>query len=283
MSEHFPKSALSTLNAAYPEMATKLTHDLADHPMFALEELIALAGRIRPVDVEYNRADLPVGIDPKDVMANGLDPEATLRSIEENGSWMVIKFIEQDPQWRDMLHDILGGIVDTVRPTTGEMLKREGFIFISSPNAVTPFHMDPEHNILCQIRGSKTMTVWPAGDPRFADGKAHEEFHAGGHRNLHWDDGFATAGEAFLLQPGEAIYVPVKAPHWVQNGPEVSVSLSVTWRSEWSYREQDAHNLNALIRKAGINPAIPARYPAQNHAKSVAMRAINKARRTLGQ
>lgn len=283
MSEHFPKSALSTLNAAYPEMATKLTHNLADHPMFTLEELIALAGRIRPVDVEYNRADLPVGVDPADVVHNGLDPEATLRSIEENGSWMVIKFIEQDPQWRDMLHDILSGIVDTVRPTTGEMLKREGFIFISSPNAVTPFHMDPEHNILCQIRGSKTMTVWPAGDPRFADGKAHEEFHAGGHRNLQWQDDFAAAGEAFLLQPGEAIYVPVKAPHWVQNGPDVSVSLSVTWRSEWSYREQDAHNLNALIRKAGLNPAIPARYPAQNQAKSVAMRAINKARRTLGQ
>jgi hypothetical protein len=28
---------------------------------------------------------------------------------------------------------------------------------------VTPFHFDPEHNILLQIRGRKTMTIFPAG------------------------------------------------------------------------------------------------------------------------
>lgn len=283
MTEFFPKTALKTLDAAYPEQVAKLTHALADHPMFALEKLVALAGRMRAIDVEYNRADLPVGVDPAAVEANGLDPAATIRSIEENGSWMVMKFIEQDPVYRDLLHDVLGGIVEAVRPSTGEMLKREGFIFISSPGAVTPFHFDPEHNILCQIRGSKVMTVFPAGDPRFADGAAHEAFHAGGHRNLHWEDEFAGEGQAVELNPGEAIYVPVKAPHWVKNGPCVSVSLSVTWRSEWSYREEGAHGFNSLIRKAGLNPALPGRYPAQNHAKSLAWRAIGKARKTLGQ
>ena len=32
---------------------------------------------------------------------------------------------------------------------------REAFIFISSPNTVTPYHMDPEYNFLLQIRGTK--------------------------------------------------------------------------------------------------------------------------------
>lgn len=282
MMDHFPKSALETLDAAYPEAPVKLAHNLSDHPMFALEELVALAGRLRPVDVEYNRADLPIGINPDDVPDNGMDIEATIRSIEENGSWMVLKFIEQDAAYHDLLHDVLAGIVETVRPSTGEMLKREGFIFISSPGAVTPFHMDPEHNILCQIRGMKTMTVFPAGDPRFADGEAHERFHAGGHRNLTYNDKFADDGVPFELRRDEAIYVPVKAPHWVQNGPEVSISLSVTWRSEWSYREEAAHGLNSLIRKAGLTPTLPGRFPAQNHGKSLAWRAISKAKRTLG-
>ncbi|MEZ5892338.1 MAG: hypothetical protein R3C58_04235 [Parvularculaceae bacterium] len=34
--------------------------------------------------------------------------------------------------------------------------------FRLSPGAVTPFHMDPEHNILLQIAGEKTFTIYPA-------------------------------------------------------------------------------------------------------------------------
>ena len=35
------------------------------------------------------------------------------------------------------------------------MKQKQGFIFISSPGSVTPFHIDPENNFLLQIRGSK--------------------------------------------------------------------------------------------------------------------------------
>jgi cytochrome P450 len=37
-------------------------------------------------------------------------------------------------------------------PLAPGMCQREGFIFISSPGAVTPFHLDPEHNFLLQIK-----------------------------------------------------------------------------------------------------------------------------------
>ena len=66
------------------------------------------------------------------------------------------------------------------------MLKPQGFIFVSSPNAVTPYHFDPEHNILLQLRGTKVMTQFPAGDTRFAPDETHEGYHTGGHRNLVW-------------------------------------------------------------------------------------------------
>ena len=58
--------------------------------------------------------------------------------------------------------DIACALEPLVRARTGTMYKREAFIFVSSPNAVTPFHMDPEHNILMQLRGTKTMTLFPA-------------------------------------------------------------------------------------------------------------------------
>lgn len=278
----FDPRAHADFTAAYPERPTLLDHAMGDHPLLQLDALAALATRIRPIDAEYNRADLPVGIDPADTPANGLSIEETIRSIEENGSWMVLKFVEQDPLYRALLAEILAELEPGVRPVTGAMLKQEAFIFISSPDAVTPFHFDPEHNILLQIRGRKTMTIFPAADEDIVDGAQHEAFHAGGHRNLAWRDEFAAKGRAFALEPGKAVYVPVKAPHWVKNGPDVSISFSITWRSEWSYREEYARRMNGVLRKVGLDPASPRRYPHQNHLKSLGYRVIDKARRITG-
>jgi quercetin dioxygenase-like cupin family protein len=277
----FGREALDTLRSAYPEQPVRLDHGLRDHPLLGKQALGELALSMRPVDVEYNRANLPVGIDPADVPDNGLDILETLETIETNGSWMVLKFIEQNPVYREFLHETLAEIAPAVREVTGEMLKLEGFIFLSSPDAVTPFHMDPEHNILLQIEGKKTMTVFPADDEELAPGPAHEAFHDGGHRNLQWRDDFAARGTAFELTPGKAIYVPVKAPHWVKVDEGPALSLSITWQSEWAYREMYAREMNALLRRIGLNPAAPRRFPHQNQAKSFAWRAINKVQRSL--
>lgn len=278
----FDARARDTLVAAYPERPTLLAHGLVDHHLLRLDALAALAQRIRPVDAEYNRGDVPVGLDPGDTPANGLSIEETIRSIEQCGSWMVLKFVDQDPLYRKLLQETLAELEPVVRPVTGRMLKMEAFVFISSPGAITPFHFDPEHNILLQIRGTKTMTIFPAGDETLVGGEAHEAFHAGGHRNLPWRDEFADLGAPFALTPGKAVYVPVKAPHWVRNGPDVSISFSITWRSEWSYREEYARRMNAVLRKAGLSPAAPGRFPRQNRLKSFGYRALDKARRVTG-
>jgi quercetin dioxygenase-like cupin family protein len=275
----FDDEALAALGGLYPQQPGLLRHGLCSHKLLTLEALVGLSTRIRPVDAEYNRGDLPIGLDPAATPANGLTAEETIRSIEHCGSWMVLKFIEQDPAYRALLHDALAPLRPLVANVTGEMLHMQGFIFISSPGAVTPFHFDPEHNILLQIRGSKTMTVFPAGDEALAPGERHEDFHRGGHRNLAWRDEFAARGEAFELAPGDSIYVPVKAPHWVKNGREPSISLSITWRSEWSYNESYARGFNRLARRAGLTPAAPRPFPNRNLTKSLAYRAICKALR----
>ncbi len=278
----FEPRSLRLLKDHYPEHPVRIEHRLTDHPLLTIEALAGLASRIRPVDVEYNRGNVPVGLDPASTPSNGLSIEETIHSIEHCGSWMVLKFIEQDPAYRDLLHSTLAEIDPVVGPVTGPMLKAEGFVFLSSPDAVTPFHFDPEHNILLQVRGHKVMTLFPASDDRFAPGEMHEIFHAGGHRNLPWKDEFSAQGSAFDLAPGQAVHVPVKAPHWVRNGSEVSISLSVTWRSNWSYREAYARQMNRLLRRAGLSPSSPGRFPAQNHVKSFGYRALEKAKRVAG-
>lgn len=284
MNNHvFPSEALIALNTAYPSNATKLFHNLTSHTLLSLERLVELATQLPTDSVEYNQADLPIGIDPKDIPKPQLGIADTIRSIEENGSWMVLKRIEQVPEYAKLLADTLAEIEPMVTARTGGMLGTEGFIFISSPGSVTPFHFDPEHNILLQVRGSKTMTVFAPGDDTTAPAEVHELFHLGAHhRNLPWRDEFADIGEAVALQPGEAIYVPVKAPHWVKNGPEVSISLSITWRSEWSYSEADTRAFNYELRKIGLTPRNPAAYPSRNRGKSIAYRAIRRVRGLTG-
>jgi len=278
----FDSDARDRFATLYPERPGKIAHHLSGHKLFELESLVELSQRIRPVDVEQNLANLPIEVDPSTVQHNGLSVADSIRSIEQNGSWMVLKFIEQDAVYRQLLDEILDELQPVVEARTGAMIKREAFVFVSSPGAVTPFHMDPEHNILLQIRGQKTMTLFPAADPELTPGALQEEFHRGAHRNLPYRDEFLPKGQPISLTPGEGLYVPVKAPHWVQNGAATSVSLSVTWRSEWSYREADAHAFNRLLRGAGLSPGMPARYPHQNMLKAYAWRAIAKAKRLTG-
>jgi hypothetical protein len=272
----------AALDSAYPERPTMLSHRLAGHPLLKLDTLAALAGRMRPGSVQCCRGDVPVDVGHGGAPETGRGVAETLADIGRSGAWVVFKYIEQDPAYRALIDALLGEIEPLVRPRTGPMLQREGFVFVSSPGAVTPFHFDPEHNILLQIAGSKVMTVLPPGDPGIVSGAAHERFHVSGTNGLEWREDFAGRGEAFALAPGEALYVPVKAPHWVKNGDSPSISLSITWRSGWSLREGDAHGCNRLLRRIGIEPRQPRRYPADNRLKAIAYRCWRRAEGIAG-
>lgn len=271
----FDHDARRIFASHYPEAPHRLSHGLGTHPLLELDALADLAEQLPQASVEYNRGDLPVGIDGKPG-ATGLTIGETIRKVAKANSWAVLKNIEQAPAYKALLLGLLGEIQAEIEAKTGEMLTPQGFIFVSSPDAITPYHFDPEHNILLQIRGSKTMVQFPAGDARFAPDRVHESYHSGGPRELKWDDRFMDGARAFTLQPGDAVFVPVMAPHFVRNGPQSSVSLSITWRSSWSYAESDARGLNHLLRKRGYDPKAPGRWPARNLAKAYTFRALRR-------
>ena len=276
MTAIFDSATRQLFAANYPETPHKLEHNLRDHPLLSIEALAQLGEALPATSVEYNKGDLPVGIDPALVPTNGLSIGDTIRMVETSGSWAVLKNIEQRPEYQALLIGLLTELKPHIEEKTGRMLKPQGFIFVSSPNAVTPYHFDPEHNILLQLRGTKVMTQFPAGDSRFAPDETHEGYHTGGHRNLVWRDELAADGTQWPLKPGEALFVPVMAPHHVKNGPAVSISLSITWRSDWSFAEADARAFNGVLRKVGMRPKAPGRFPAQNKVKALAWRAIRK-------
>jgi len=271
----FSTNARQEFAACYPEIPHKLRHALGHHPLLELPELANLAERLPTHSIEYNSGDQPLGVQGKPD-PTGIPIGETIRNIETSGSWAAIKNVEQDAAYAALLDELLAELRPEIEARTGRMLKPQAFVFVTSPLGVTPYHFDPEHNILLQLRGSKVMTQFPAGDAVYAPDETHESYHTGGARELTWHSELADGGTEFALSPGDALFVPVMAPHFVQNGPVSSVSLSITWLSEWSHAEADARAFNKLLRKAGLRPAQPGRWPHHNRTKSYAYRALRK-------
>jgi hypothetical protein len=231
-----------------------IEHNLADHPLLQLPRLIELSSTLPAESVEYNAGDIPVSQDPALTPRTGLSVDETLRRIEECNSWMVLKYVGQHPEYGRLLDSCLDQMQPVVDDICPGMTERKAFIFISSPGAVTPYHVDFEYNFLLQIRGDKYMTVFDAFDRSLLSEVQRERFVSGAPRNLVFRDQFTDKGTTFHLEPGMGLHVPMTSPHWVKVGASVSISFSITFQSRVSDKRMGAHRTNALLRKLGVSP-----------------------------
>jgi hypothetical protein len=257
-------------------------HHLVGHPLFALPRLVELARRLPADRVEYNAGDLPVNLDPRFTPRTGLSVEETIRRIEECRSWMVLKNVERDPDYRVLLDACLDQLRPHTEPVAPGMTGREAFVFISSPGSVTPYHVDPENNFLLQIRGEKRVSVFDRHDRHVVSEPELEAFFGGANRNLVFRDAYQARATVFELSPGDALHVPVAAPHWVKNGPHVSISFSITFRTADSDRREILYRVNHRLRRWHLRPVPVGRWPAADRAKYLAFRALRRARRLVG-
>ena len=237
-------------------------HDLTNHPLFESSRLMRLCRSLPETSVEYNAGNIPISVDPKRTPGNGLSAEETIRRIAECKSWLVLKYVEQEPEYRALLYRCLAEIARHSEPVRPGMCLAQGFIFISSPGAVTPYHMDPEHNFLLQIRGGKRIHLFDGRDRSILSEEELEQFYRGGQRNLAYPANGERRGWTFDLNPGCGLHFPVTAPHYVRNGAEVSVSFSITFRTPDLKRRRLVHICNAFLRRRGLHPA-----PAGTHSR----------------
>jgi hypothetical protein len=257
-------------------------HRLEHEPLFALERLIELAKALPEDRVEYNAGDVPISLDPRRTPRTGLSVEETIRGIEECRSWMALKNVERDPRYARLLDRCLDEIQERSEPLCPGMRMREGFIFVSSPGSVTPYHIDPEHNFLLQIRGTKTVSLFDGDDRGLLSERELEAFYARGHRNLAFQDTNQAMAHAFELAPGDALYFPVTWPHWVRNGPKVSVSFSITFRTASSDRREILFRINQTLRRLRLQPRPVGRSPRADDTKYLLYRTWSGARRLFG-
>ncbi|MGI9515970.1 MAG: cupin-like domain-containing protein [Pirellulaceae bacterium] len=256
-----------------------IQHELEDHELFDLGALVDLSRQLPATSVEYNSGDLPVSQDPDRTPMNGLSHDETIRRIQECRSWLVLKNVEQHPAYCRLLDQCLDEIQSVSEKIAPGMTQREGFIFISSPGSVTPYHIDPENNFLLQVRGQKQVHMYDPLDREVISEQAIEDFFAGAHRNLEFHEALHGRGHWFNLKPGQALHFPVVAPHWVQNGDQVSVSFSITFQTDDSMRRQTLHRFNRRMRRWGLTPTPVGFNAVRDNAKYFLVNAVRQSSR----
>ena len=258
---------LTAFKTAYPDKPVKFALPVASD-LLTRPHLVKLSTVLPDHLVEYNRGSLPVSIAPDAVPGADLPAPEVIEKIGECDSWMVLRNVEKNAPYKDLINSLIDRVRPVVEPATGPTLREEAFIFISSPAAVTPLHIDEEHNILIQIEGSKTVTVYSPDDRKLVSQEKLERFHTGGHRNITLEPDYQGEGSSFVLNPGDALHSPPLAPHWVRVMDDApSISLSVTWRSRRTMRHLYLHQINHARRARGQAPRFPGESPLTDQLK----------------
>jgi hypothetical protein len=166
----------------------------------------------------------------------------------------MLKKIELHPEYRDLLHACIGELEALGLPFTRGIWAREGYVFISAPNQVTPYHMDPEINFLLQVRGGKTFHVLSGDDRSILTDEDIELFYAGKHQSLTFREEATRREVPFPMQPGDGVHIPVNHPHWVTTDNEVTISFALTLQTAETKRRGVIYAVNHQLRRRGLNP-----------------------------
>jgi hypothetical protein len=255
----------------FPSEPFRIKHHLAGHPLLSLDALASLATRLDRDRLEYNSGKLQPNQRPDEVPGIDLAPEEVVRQIETAGAWMVLKNVETIPEYaaliRSALADAASALAGDVK--AAGMTDFQGFIFVSSANGVTPFHIDYEQNFFVHLHGEKFMHVFDNRD-RALVSEADLETFPGKHRNHTYTEDFERAGVVHRFKPGEGLFLPYTWPHWVRTGGDWTISMAITWKSPEDIRMNQLYFANAVLRKIGVPQSAPGRRPMLDRLKVAA-------------
>src|SRR5215470_17249669 len=101
------KASNNSLRRDFPQKPFAIRHKLAGHPLLALPRIAQLAAELPRDLIEYNSGKVAISQDPDAIPSVDLDPVEIVRQIETAGAWMVLKRVENSPEYRQLLHDML--------------------------------------------------------------------------------------------------------------------------------------------------------------------------------
>lgn len=277
-----------TFAESFDRRSFSFAHGLANDPLFGFERLLELAKAMArdPDDVYYDAGDVGIGQRWDEVPVCDVPVDELMRRIETANGWIILRRAEKFPEYARVLDDCIAQIEELSGLDLRKVMKlRNAIVFVNSPHRVSSYHIDRECSLLLQLRGTKSVHVFDRGDRDVLPEEEIERFWAVDNNSARYKPAFEDRARVYELAPGDGIHIPVNFPHWVRNGPAVSVSLNINFH----YRDAllaDVYRANYWLRRMGLRPTPPRRSPLLDRAKSAtvgAARAVRDvARRAAG-
>ncbi len=244
-------------------------HTLNGHALFQVPALLAAAERLARKNDQKSHYESG---EPDRNGWFGARPEGktlvdTLAEIESGKNWVILKRIHEDAAYGAVLQALIPELSSLTGVDIADVYYDPTMtIFVTSPGRITPYHMDGETNFLAQVRGRKDVYIFdPARDGVLSELDL-ERYWTGHLPKIELPEALPNGHWTYRLQPGNGVFNPATFPHWLQNGPEASVSVSINFK-----RRHDAtigaHRTNNYLRKAGLRPTAPGAHPALDRLK----------------
>ena len=248
-------------------------HNFDEHPLMALPRLAQLAeslwprGQCRFMVPEATVAS-PLASVFRLRSPDGRHIDDVFRQLDRPGTWVSLYNVESDPDYRALLAEVMAAACATIGRAHRGIFRVCGYLFISAPPSVTPFHIDRENNFWLQLRGHKTLTVWDRQDREVVSADAVETFIlTGSLDDVKLEGAMRARGHAFESGPGDGVFFPSTSPHmtvsdtsWTRPGDAVAVSLGVVFYTAETLRDARVHLCNRALRRLSL----PARFPGEH-------------------
>ncbi len=276
-----PQSSIPTGEGLLPrtdEFAAKFNrldflfdHGLAHHPIFELPQLLGLANRIPKYKdfVYWQNGRIKVNERWEVNPGPRLSLEETIEGIAHNESLVILKHAEQDPIYGPVLQEILQRIFSFTSPAAQQdIVLGESLIFINSPRRVTAYHLDLESNFLLQVAGEKFIRVHDCADRTITSHEELENHCSGDHNGAVFKPARQADAHYYHLTPGHGVHFPSTAPHWVENGDQVSISININFDLVSIHqRMKRVYSVNHVLRRLGMQPTPPGTSPLRDTVK----------------
>jgi hypothetical protein len=248
----------------YPDRPVAFVHKLHLDPRMTPGAVADLADRLPAEEVAYETAAKPLVVPAEGPPRGALErPGDVIRNLDNADAWLALLNAESDPDVADVMVGVLDQLQPGILATQGKMRNRGAFFFVASPNSVTPAHIDIEYSLLLQFKGTKTVSFgrWESDAIRR---KELNRYWEGSHGRV---ETMPEEMVSFTLSPGQGVYIPPCTPHWVRNGPNTSMSVTLAYHTAASTRQRRVEDFNSLARRMHLHPREPGRSTVADSAK----------------
>jgi hypothetical protein len=269
-------------------MPFKMKHKLLGHPTLTIESLSKILPEIESNRVMYSKglSDLGINFDRAHFEhKNGLSLQETIERLKDTSSFIAVKGPQVHPAFKEIFNDLIDDVsaLMRIRGTGNRAIEPTLWLFIASPNAMTPFHFDRYSNFIMQMRGSKELAIFPPLDQRVISAENYEAYMDRSEQRPPWNPEMDHLAKKFDFQPGDMVHIPYTGGHYVKNGPEdISISLSIFFQTNETLKLTNAMRINHRLRKRGMSPTFVGVNPKLDAFKSSVLPVADLIGATMG-